>query len=315
MSQKYDFSVIIPTHNRSAFLKEALESIIMQKAEVEVIVINDCSTDDTEKVIQSFEGKFANLIYLKNDQCLFAHNSRKKGYLQASGKYIIFMDDDDVYIDENFFVTAKKIFLEHPSVNAVMGTTCNFSESGIFSESGVFSCDDKDFAGGVITNREYYNNLLVKYWKPCSTLTLVLRKTALEEVELHKSKMVNDTCIYLLGTLYGDVYLHNQAVAGYRLHANNISNKKFPLSFIFGTLNEKIRIYKMAKKMKKLDDPYGWLKMHLTMSIGYFLKASGHAFKYKFLIFNWLLFCGRGVQFVLVKEKLKEIFSRKQSKK
>jgi glycosyltransferase involved in cell wall biosynthesis len=94
------FSIIIPTHNRSGYLKEALEKLSEQTFKnFEVIVINDCSSDDTENVVLNH--RTLNIVYHKNRVNLERSASRNIGIEKATGGYLLFLDDDDYYLPEH----------------------------------------------------------------------------------------------------------------------------------------------------------------------------------------------------------------------
>lgn len=302
----YDFSVIIPTHNRCSFLQKAIDSVLAQTVQAEIIVVDDASTDNTPEIMCELTAKYGNVVYLRNDRSLFAHRSRQRGYLKATGNYIVFMDDDDYYIDNTFFSKAKSILDAHAEVCSVLGATVNFCNG----EYG----PPMDLCGsGIIPNRQYFNNFSSQYPKPQSSLTAVFRKKALDAAGLATSNMVNDTCIYLYGILNGDVYLLNKPVAAYYLHANNISKRSLPIGFVFGTLNEKIRIYKLAQKARKIDNKQEWLSRHLGISILYFLQTSKGNIIHVAAIALWVLLYGHGFQLFLCKKFLKKLFCRNKA--
>lgn len=89
-------SVIIPAFNCAHFLRRAVDSALLQEREtaVEVLVINDCSTDDTEQVILHYRDNPA-VRYVKNERNLGASGSRNLGVSLARGKYVAFLDADD----------------------------------------------------------------------------------------------------------------------------------------------------------------------------------------------------------------------------
>ena len=87
------FSVIIPTFNRSDFLREALESVVRQSfRSFEVIVVDDGSTDDTREVLDRFKGDA--LVLRQSNQG--GGVARNLGASAASGEYFAFLDDDDL---------------------------------------------------------------------------------------------------------------------------------------------------------------------------------------------------------------------------
>jgi len=92
-------TIIIPTYNRWQFLAGAVKSVLEQSLkDVEIIVVDDCSNDNTAAVIESFQGTAVR--YIRHDRRRGAAAARNTGILQASGEYIAFLDDDDEWYPE-----------------------------------------------------------------------------------------------------------------------------------------------------------------------------------------------------------------------
>lgn len=92
-------SVVIPTHNRSGLLKRAVESALNQTyKEVEVIVVSDGSTDDTEEVVAAYQKNNSNVKFISVFPGKGANNARNEGIEAAEGDYVAFLDDDDEWI-------------------------------------------------------------------------------------------------------------------------------------------------------------------------------------------------------------------------
>ncbi|MBE0459501.1 glycosyltransferase [Pseudoalteromonas prydzensis] len=92
-------SVYIPTHNRSALLKRALNSALNQSYKnVEIIVVDDGSKDDTKEIIQHYLNRHNNIIYLRHEQPKGACAARNYAISAAKGKYITGLDDDDEFL-------------------------------------------------------------------------------------------------------------------------------------------------------------------------------------------------------------------------
>jgi glycosyltransferase involved in cell wall biosynthesis len=88
-------SVIIPTYNRSAFLKEAIESVLKQTYQpFELIVVDDGSTDDTAEVLSCYAGKIS-IFSIPHGGPSAARNH---GIQAARGDYIAFLDSDDFWL-------------------------------------------------------------------------------------------------------------------------------------------------------------------------------------------------------------------------
>ena len=93
------FTVVIPTHNRSTLLKRAIESVLSQTFEdFEVIVIDDHSSDDTSSAVKSFTDP--RLSYMINNRTKGACGARNVGIFSAKGKWVAFLDDDDIWLPD-----------------------------------------------------------------------------------------------------------------------------------------------------------------------------------------------------------------------
>lgn len=95
----YDISIIIPTYNVENLINEALNSIANQtfKGSIEIIVIDDCSTDGTIKMVEEFQRNFDafSIKLLIQEKNMRQGTARNKGVNFANGKYIFFLDGDD----------------------------------------------------------------------------------------------------------------------------------------------------------------------------------------------------------------------------
>lgn len=89
-------SVIIPVYNSSKHIRECLDSVIKQTYKnLEIILVDDNSTDDSVEIIKSYNDKRIKLIESKEN--VGAAESRNKGVKEATGNYICFIDSDDFW--------------------------------------------------------------------------------------------------------------------------------------------------------------------------------------------------------------------------
>jgi len=92
-------SVIITTYNRAIYLKRAIKSVISQTFKnFELLIIDDCSTDNTEQIVHSITDD--RIIYYKNETNMGVHQARNNGIQMARGSFIAFLDDDDEWLPE-----------------------------------------------------------------------------------------------------------------------------------------------------------------------------------------------------------------------
>lgn len=89
-------SVIIPTYNREKIIERAIYSVLNQTyTDIELIVVDDCSTDNTYNIISKIKDK--RLKYFKFDRNRGACAARNKGIELSRGEYIAFQDSDDIW--------------------------------------------------------------------------------------------------------------------------------------------------------------------------------------------------------------------------
>ena len=88
-------SFIVPVYNVELYLKDCIESVLKLNISFELILINDGSTDNSGKICDYYSKKYSNIIYIyqKNSGPAIARN---KGLKHAIGKYICFLDSDDM---------------------------------------------------------------------------------------------------------------------------------------------------------------------------------------------------------------------------
>jgi glycosyltransferase involved in cell wall biosynthesis len=101
MSDQPLFSVVIPTYNRGEMISATLETVLAQTyPHYEVIVVDDCSTDETEKVLDPYI-KSQRIRYFRHDQNYERAAARNTGMENAAGDFVTFLDSDDFMYPNN----------------------------------------------------------------------------------------------------------------------------------------------------------------------------------------------------------------------
>lgn len=91
-------SVIIPAYNAEAFLTEAIQSVLAQTiTDWELFIVDDCSTDGTAAISQRFSKQDPRIISIRNESNLGAAGTRNVGLERAAGKWVAFLDSDDLW--------------------------------------------------------------------------------------------------------------------------------------------------------------------------------------------------------------------------
>src|SRR4030042_1588084 len=108
-------SVIIPTYNRAHLLNRAIKSILVQTfGDFEIIIVDDASTDNTERIVKSIDDK--RILYIRHENNKGGSAARNTGIRQARGKYIAFLDSDDEWLPEKL---EKQLKVFERSTNSV----------------------------------------------------------------------------------------------------------------------------------------------------------------------------------------------------
>lgn len=93
-------SIIMPSYNTGKYIANSIESVQAQTyTNWELILVDDCSTDDTDEVVESYLSD-QRIIYIKNEKNSGAAFSRNRALREAKGKWVAFLDSDDLWIPE-----------------------------------------------------------------------------------------------------------------------------------------------------------------------------------------------------------------------
>jgi teichuronic acid biosynthesis glycosyltransferase TuaG len=203
-------SVIIPTYNRPRWLPETIESVLDQTySYMEIIVVNDGSTDNTEEVLEPYIDKIK-YIYKENGGPGSAVNA---GIMAATGKYIARLDDDDLFLPEKVELQVR-MFQQRP-------------------ELGLVATDNHiiDAEGGIVETRRVLDfskhGALVTLLQHCifSQPTVMVRKECHDKVGLYRNTYAQDYDMWLRIARAYPVGVIHSPLAMYRRHGSNRSGR------------------------------------------------------------------------------------------
>lgn len=297
-------SIIITTYNRKQYLTDAINSILSQTYKnIEIIVMDDCSSDGTETLFNTIFTN-ENIFYYRNQEnkgCGFSRSYAFNNY--CKGKYVIFMDDDDFYIDNDYI---NKSVLIHESIDGLSfvsaDTFIEYPDKILINELNNYDS---------LSNNEYFINFMKHgYKKPSSTFTTVFKKSILEKSGLNDMDMVNDTSIYLRSLLNGKPYFLNNIVGVYRMHGNNLTFS-CSLQFIIDNLEEKYKVGILGKEVFNLNEnEYRlWMFEQFYMTIMYYLNSSKPSIRSQIILLIWIK-----KKSIYLYKKFRKIFLRRYLK-
>ncbi|MEW6126824.1 MAG: glycosyltransferase [Acidobacteriota bacterium] len=205
-------SVVIPTYNSAAFLSEAITSVLNQTYRpVEIIVIDDGSTDNTETVAATFKEA---IRYSKKANG-GPSAARNVGIRHSSGEFIAFLDADDLWLPDKLELQIAH-FNEHPEYGVV------FTGSQRFNESGVL--DSNIRAGRDIPTGMIFDKILLEHF--IAMPSVMVRRRCLDEVGLFDEGLIGneDFNFYLrLAKKYPFGFV-NKILVHIRCHDKNLSD-------------------------------------------------------------------------------------------
>ena len=154
--QKIKVSVIMPVYNSAQFLPECLNCVINQTLrDIEIICIDDGSTDGSLQILEEYAQKDSRITVLKQKH-QYAGVARNKGMEHAKGEYLSFLDSDDMFepvMLEEMYNAAVQNDTDITVCNAKIYDNGTLLEDKILAEdsipNGVFSCADPKFASFV----------------------------------------------------------------------------------------------------------------------------------------------------------------------
>ena len=210
-------SVVIPSYNHSRYIGKTIDSILNQTVtDLELIIIDDGSADDSLAVIQSklaeFEGKNVRLISRANKGLCYTLN---EGLRLAKGKYFAYIGSDDIWDLRKLEKQVEAI--ESSAKNTMASYTDTFiidGEGDIIDRYG----RQYNYRGGDI-----YRDLIRMRFQPPSPTNLFLRSAIISVGGFNENQLIEDKDLWVrMSRLYNIVYV-DEPLAYYRVHGNNVS--------------------------------------------------------------------------------------------
>jgi len=215
-------SVIIPNYNNSNYLKSCIESVIGQKYIKEIIIVDDHSTDTSWEIITDYQKQYSDLIKIFTNPNKGVQSARNYGLTQASGKYIQWLDSDDI-LHHKKFKTQVEILESSKSKTIVFCDWQHFS-------------NEKDIPLFDKSNRwkSYTNPLewLMYSWETglmLQTACWLTPKEICDQITWDEKIVKNQDGVYFFDALQYCFELKyvNDTIVHYRLpNSTNISRKK-----------------------------------------------------------------------------------------
>lgn len=229
-------SVIIPTYNCSKYIIESLDSIILQSfQDLEIIIIDDGSTDNTRNIIEEYTNFNTKKIKYRFTNNAGVSAARNKGLKEAKGDYITFLDSDDTLLKESL---NKRLALlnNHPEVSLVFSDYNLRNNRDYTIESVLAKRKFLDFfknnisikkGNEIIFNDNFYYNYLEFTPLPIWTGTVMIKRSVLEEIGLFREdlKICEDADYWLRIIKKLKVGFINETLSCYNHYQSNLTKQ------------------------------------------------------------------------------------------
>ncbi len=178
MHETVDVSIIIPVFNQFQFTHACIASLqtVKEGPRFEVIVVDDCSTDETDKHVSQMNG----VVYLRNETNLGFIASCNRGAEQARGKYLVFLNNDTI-VKEGWLSALLDTFAEEPQAG-IVGSKLVYPDGRLQEAGGIIWRDASGWNYGKFRDpeRPEYNYLReVDY---CSAAALMIPKSLFQKL-------------------------------------------------------------------------------------------------------------------------------------
>ena len=225
MSNTPKVSVCIPTYNRAKYLREAIESVLMQSfADFELIICDNASVDDTSEVVNSFSD--VRILYHRNPENIGSANNHKLCLELAKGEYITIFHDDDIMLQDNLLKKVK--FLDaHVNVGLVSSdpyTIDDFGEiTGVFYTKKSCTENEETSSDSIRGGKTSFKSLFLGYNFICFS-DVLCRKKCWEELGEIEEKPYGDWEMWMRVSLFYDLGYIPLPLIKYRRHSSMDTN-------------------------------------------------------------------------------------------
>ncbi len=169
-------SVVMPLYNSERYVAEAVRSVLTQEGELELIVVNDASTDQSLERVQEFNDPRIKIVDLKENmgknRLADVYN---QGFNVCEGKYVAIIDSDDVLVKGSIQVR-RKFLDENPEASFVFGTQLRMDEKG-----HIHGKKEYQSYTGLVNPLEFRLKLLLSPITPIGHGSVMYRKEVLDQ--------------------------------------------------------------------------------------------------------------------------------------
>ena len=244
-------SILIPNFNYGHYIRKTLESAVNQTySNIEIIVCDNCSTDNSVEIIKEYENRYSNVKLYVNSENIGTSANAEKCLLLSKGDYLVFPSSDD-YLDINFVGECIKNLKKYPTAAFAITDKFLVNEDNDIIDTPSFY-EKSFFSKGI------YHNKIMLMTNPFSFSYTLLKRECLLDPRINFLKNKTNSAwedaeyFFKLGMVYDLVYIKKK-LAYYRVHTGSYSRTYDSFSYIFQHYLHQQKILELAKKHEYLN--------------------------------------------------------------
>ncbi|OTX31453.1 hypothetical protein BK717_22925 [Bacillus thuringiensis serovar malayensis] len=249
-------SVLIPTYNRPKYFQIALESAIKQTYKnIEIIVTDDSTNDETYKCIQPYLVKYQNIFYYKNPNTIGGAHNFIHALEKSNGEYINFLMDDDIFAPNKIEMMLAYFLEDYAHEITLITSYRSFIDENGNSIPDTIHNQRKFQQITVLDGKQAGNSIISEFnWIGEPTTPLFRKKDLTEPFGVFSGRLYRsgvDLVAWLNLLSKGNLLYIPEPLSSLRLHANNISKSPH---MILNALQDLMHLIFHAKKYSYLEE-------------------------------------------------------------
>lgn len=270
-------TIIIPVYNSAEYIGKCIESILNQTYhDYDILIVNDGSKDNSQQIINEYKEKYPNKITAIEQGNKGVARTRNESIKRATGKYIMFMDNDD-YLDKDYIETFVKE-IEKDDYDAVIGGYRRITETG------------KILKTLKLNDGEWSKYMIMAPWAKIYRTQYLIQN----DITFLENNLGEDMYFNLKALLLGNVKSIDYVGYNWFFNTKSVSNtiqKNITQLQVFELIDS---CYNMLKENGILEKNYEMIEAHFIKYIVWLILFSTKKLDYKTIskeydkLFNWL---------------------------
>lgn len=248
-------SIIIPAFNAERYLSECLDSIVNQiDKSVEVIIIDDGSTDSTGVIADSYALNY-NFIKVIHQSNKGVSGARNRAIDSSVGQYLVFLDSDDILYD-NFFWKVTELIMQQPDIIEINASLTN--KEGKVLNDKLFAFDVKNDGCSDSEIAKKRLSIQSKYY----LFTRIIKKSLVKSFSFDEDINFCEDALYLTECYFkaDKILTIDESLYGYRQHDNNVTIVK-----TVQNIDQLARLYNVIKRKVDSSENQNYKKYLLLL--------------------------------------------------